>query len=283
MEHLKCQVSVVINTLNEERNIKNAIDSVKTWADEVIVVDMYSDDATVKIAKSLGAKIFMHQRLQNFEIARKFAISCAHHQWILILDADEQIPVYLSHQIKSLVKENNYDVVIIPRLNYMFGLPITSSGWDPETDSQIRLFKKNCVKITCKIHDYIKIIEGCHTLRMKFDGKNCIIHYNYIDLLHHFTKINTYTTIEAHQALESGKHTHILKMFYDCIKEFLKRYIIYHGYRDGWLGFQLALNMAIYKMLVCAKMMELDRIGQHIQVEDVYSNQAKRIIADYEK
>jgi hypothetical protein len=59
-------------------------------------------------------------------------------------------------------------------------------------------------------------------------------------------------------------------------------YILYHGYRDGWLGLQLALNMAIYKMLVCAKMMELDRIGQYIQVEDVYSNQAKKIIADYE-
>jgi glycosyltransferase involved in cell wall biosynthesis len=83
---------VVINTLNEERRLPYALRSVQDWVDEIVVVDMHSDDKTVEIAEAFGARIFTHERVGYADPARAFAFARATGDWILILDADELVP-----------------------------------------------------------------------------------------------------------------------------------------------------------------------------------------------
>src|SRR3989344_1654842 len=97
------RISVVINTLNEEKNLPRALTSVKSFADEVVVVDMYSDDKTQDLARKFGAKVYEHERTNYVEPARNFAISKATGEWILILDADEELQTSLREEILEVV------------------------------------------------------------------------------------------------------------------------------------------------------------------------------------
>ena len=93
------EISVVINTLNEEKNLAYTLRSVQSWASEIIVVDMHSTDKTVEIAKTHGAKVFYHEPTGFVEPAQEFAVAQASHAWILLLDADEVVPKPLSERL----------------------------------------------------------------------------------------------------------------------------------------------------------------------------------------
>ena len=93
-------ISVVINTLNEEKNLPRAVASVKSFADEIVVVDMESTDKTPELAKSLGAKVFTHKKTGYVEPARNFALRQAQCPWLFILDADEEVPEGLDDSIQ---------------------------------------------------------------------------------------------------------------------------------------------------------------------------------------
>src|SRR3989344_6147563 len=144
-------ISVVINTLNEEENLPRAISSVKGLADEIVVVDMHSEDATGDIAKKAGAKVFLHERTGYVEPARNFAISKTTGDWIFILDADEEIPDTLANRLRDISDNmHQIDFVEIPRKNIIFGKWMKESMWWP--DYHIRFFKKGSVSWNEKIH-----------------------------------------------------------------------------------------------------------------------------------
>ena len=144
------KISVVINTFNEEKNIERAIESVE-WADEILVCDMYSDDDTAVIAKKLGAKIIFHKRVGFVEPARNMAISKAEGDWVLVLDADEEIPSELAGKIREIIsKDGVVTHVEIPRKNIIFGKALNASMWWP--DYNTRLFKKNSLTWGNRIH-----------------------------------------------------------------------------------------------------------------------------------
>ncbi|MEK7188473.1 MAG: glycosyltransferase family 2 protein, partial [Patescibacteria group bacterium] len=144
------KISVVINTLNEAKNLPRAIASIKNFADEIVVVDMRSDDKTVGVAKKLGAKVYLHERTSYVEPARNFAISkvmsqsdSQRSQWVLILDADEEVPDTLAQKLKESMEKNKGDYFRIPRKNIIFGKWMQHSRWWP--DFNIRFFKKGFV------------------------------------------------------------------------------------------------------------------------------------------
>ena len=113
-------ISVLINTFNEEKNIENCLKAVK-WADEIIIVDMYSDDKTVEIASKYTDKIFYFKRMRYADPARQFALKNASYDWILVVDADELVPLKLKNKILEISIKNLGDVVYIPRSNYFAG------------------------------------------------------------------------------------------------------------------------------------------------------------------
>lgn len=247
-------ISVVINTLNEEENIQRAIASVE-WADEIIVCDMHSDDKTPEIAKSMGAKVFYHKRVDFVEPARNFAILKASNDWILILDADEEIPHSLAKKIEEMVnKPISSDFVEISRKNIIFGKWMQASMWWP--DYQVRFFKKGNVTWQDTIHSKPQT-KGLK-LQLPAEEKWAIIHHNYQTISQFVERMNRYTTIEAEQLGKGGYKFELKDLFEKPLNEFVSRFFANKGYLDGIHGLGLSFLQAFSFLLVYLKTWEME-------------------------
>lgn len=246
------KVSVVINTLNEENNIKRAIGSVG-WADEVIVCDMNSTDNTREIAQKIGAKVVLHQRVDFVEPARNFAISKASSDWILILDADEEIPDSLAHKLQNIAKKmSQIDFVEIPRKNIIFGKWMKASMWWP--DYQVRFFKKGKVLWNSQIHSKPKITgEG---LKLAEREEEAIKHHNYQAVSQFLERMNRYTQIEAEELIKRGYKFSWKDLMEKPLNEFLARFFANKGYKDGLHGLALSFLQAVSFLAVYLKIWE---------------------------
>ncbi len=280
---MKQKISVVINTLNEEWNLPYAIRSVHSWADEIVVVDMYSDDRTVEIAKQYGAKVYFHERIAAFDAARQFAIEQATNEWVLLLDADEMTPEPLSRILLEIVDFNKVDIVIIPRINFLLGMPLMHTGWGPHQDKHPRLFKKSKMTTSDTIHDFMRPKDGVNIHEIDYDNGLAIVHFNYVDSMEFIDKLNKYTSIEARQAHERGELASYGHAIYQVFKEFPNRYIRKGGFRDGWRGFYLSLSMAFYRLNIFSKMKELEIYGARDKIIKIYAKEAEKVLASYEE
>lgn len=278
---MKQKISVVINTLNEEKNLPFALRSVHTWADEIVVVDMHSSDHTVDIAREFGAKVFFHEPTGFVEPARAYAISQTTGDWVLILDADELIPAPISKKLLEITAKNTADVIVIPRLNYLLGKPLLHTGWGPQQDKHARYFKRGKLQASAKIHDYLKPVPGAMVYELPYQPDCAMVHFNYLDSEQFIEKLNRYTTIEAEQAFKRGERSSTFKALLYAIKEFLSRYIKNQGYRDGWRGFYLSMMMVFYRLSTSMKLTELETSGTRSEIEQLYSQEAEAIINTY--
>lgn len=246
------KISVIINTLNEEKNILKVIRSAKKIADEIVVVDMMSDDGTAKIAKKAGANVYMFERVGYVEPARNFAISKAKHGWILILDADERLPKNLVHTLKQIVSEGNADYCRVPRKNIIFGKWIEHTLWWP--DYNIRFFKKGAVSWSEIIHS-VPETRG-KGLDIAAIESLAIVHYNYTSISSFVERMNRYTSFQAKNLLESGYTPDWKDMIGSFSREFLARYFRAQGYKDGVHGLALSIMQGFSEFLVYAKAWE---------------------------
>ena len=144
------KITLVINTKNEEKNIKECILSAKPIVDEIIVVDMVSSDKTVEIAEKLGAKVFKIKDYDYVEPARNFALSKATLEWTLTLDADERLTEELRRKIVRLIKDSSHDGYKFPFKNILLGKWIKYSMWWP--DYHLRLFRTGYLNWPAKVH-----------------------------------------------------------------------------------------------------------------------------------
>lgn len=246
-------ISAVINTFNEERNIRRVIESVK-WANEIVVCDMQSDDQTAKIAKGLGANIILHKRSRYVEPARNFAISKASGEWILVLDADEQVPESLKGRLIEIAsKMDQIDYVRIPRKNFIFGKWMQASMWWP--DLNIRFFRKGKVKWGDKIHSSPEV-SGLG-LDLPADEKWAIVHHNYQTITQFLERMNRYTDIQAEELKKAGYQFDWRDLFEKPLNEFLSRFFASHGYKDGWHGLALSFLQALSFLVVYLKLWEM--------------------------
>ena len=131
----------IVNTYNEEENIYDCLNSI-SWIDEIVVVDMYSTDKTVDIAKKFTKRIFFQPYSGYVEPARNFSLSKANGQWILILDADERLSPESKKIISNLIIKENYDGYLFPRKNYINNNYYLKYGYF-YPDYQLRLFRNN--------------------------------------------------------------------------------------------------------------------------------------------
>lgn len=246
------KISVVINTLNEERNLPRALTSIKDFADEVVVCDMYSDDKTVEIAKKFGAKVYDHKRTAFVEPARNFALSKATSDWILILDADEEVVASLNQKLKNIVEEDSVDYVRIPRKNIIFGKWLRHSRWWP--DYNIRFFKKGKVIWDGKIHSVPKTLGQGIDLEAR--QENALIHYNYLSLDQYLERLTRYSRIQADQLIENGYKFSWQDLIRKPMSEFLSRFFAGEGYKDGVHGLALACLQAFSEFVVYVRVWE---------------------------
>lgn len=278
---MRTGISVVINTLNEERNLPNALASVVTWADDIVVVDMHSEDRTCEIARDFGARVFMHERIRDFDRARQFAIDQAACEWVLILDADEMVVPVLSKMLCRIAAGSEADVVVIPRLNYDLGVPMMHSGSGPDQDRQMRFFRQGMLTTSAKIHAFLHPASGARIKYLSFKDGGYLAHFGFMDTTQFLEKMVRYTGIEAAQAFEQGKRTSSIEMLWKAAKAFLSRYFIYGGYRDGWRGLNMSLYLAGYRIMTFAKLRQLQEIGDVNQVKAVCQKVADSIVREY--
>jgi glycosyltransferase involved in cell wall biosynthesis len=275
------RISAVLNTLNEERRLPFALRSVQGWVDEIIVVDMHSTDATRAIAESLGAKVFLHERLGYADPARSFALEQATGDWILLLDADELVPQPLSERLLAVARRDEADVVVIPWLNYLLGAPLWRTGWGPTQDRHERFFRRGSVAATPTIHGFLEIQRGSRVMELPYAEGLAVVHFNYLDVRHFVEKLNRYTDIEAERVRANPKAGSIPRACLRASREFARRYVRHQGYKDGWRGFYLSALMAAYRLIVAAKVREWQVNGDRQAVEAAYEAEAEKVLAAY--
>lgn len=254
------KISVVINTLNEEKNLPYALRSVYKWADEIIVVDMYSEDKTVEIAKQFGAKVYFHERVPAFDIARKLAIEKATNDYVLILDADEIILKPLSLKLLYIAEKNISDIIYVPTINYMFGEIMWHTKFGPDEDSKIRFFKKDKVDICDIMHGYLNPVPDSRIHHLKYNNDDiAIIHFsqNAIGASNFLKIFDLRTSVEAEQFMENNKDCEPDSMIKWAFREFSIRYVEKEGFKDGWRGLFWSLALSFNKIIYFIKMEEL--------------------------
>lgn len=280
------RISLVINTKNEEKNIKDCILSAKSIVDEIIVVDMASSDKTVQLAKKLGAKVYRVKDYGYVEPARNFALSKAAMKWTLVIDGDERLTKTLRKKISQLVNNGEYDGFKFPFKNILLGKWIRHSMWWP--DYQLRLFKTGYMDWPLKVHEE-QIFKGT-LLNLEPSEENAFVHYNIKDIKELLQMIDQYSKVETN--FQSKKEISANDMIAYLDHEFKWRYFEREGYLDGMHGFMLAKFMNVYRLLEVAKFWERKGYEDFFNAEElkkaaesnyVLEGEIKRLKADVEK
>jgi glycosyltransferase involved in cell wall biosynthesis len=244
---MKSPVSLVIITLNEERNIARCIESA-TFAEEVIVVDSFSRDKTVTIAEKLGAKVIQRE-FKGYREQKQFAVSQAKGPWILSLDADEALSPSLQFEIMDVLKNPQFDSYRAPRCSYHLGRWIRHGGWYP--DYQLRLFRKDRGAWTGgAVHEHVTVAGTTGTL------KNDIHHYVFQDLEDQIDTNNEYSTRGAHELINRGEKFSMVRLVLRPLGKFLETFLWKRGFLDGVPGFIISLGAAQSLFLKYAKLWE---------------------------
>lgn len=272
------RISAVIVARNEQENIQWCLESIK-WCDEIIFVDMESDDHTVEIAKIYTNSIFSFQKVGYADPARGFGIGKATGDWVLIIDADEMVPKSLAIKLKEISEANVFDVVYIPFKTYIMGSWIRYTGWWP--DYHPRFFRSGKVTGTSTLHVTLEVPESAKKIYLPAEDVDAISHYNYRDITHFVDKLNRYTTLHAVESFNKNESFSYFRPIWDACKEFIRRYVIYRGYKDGYRGFVLSVLMGMYRFLSRAKLWELKE--NEISNDINYLKKRQTIIDSYVK
>lgn len=246
------RISVIIITLNEERNVERCLRSV-LWADEVVVVDAMSGDRTVEISRSLGATV-VHRRWEGFGKQKAFALSCAHGEWVLALDADEVVPAELREEICSAVAEQRGDDGYrIARKSFFLGKWIQHGGWYP--GYQLRLFKRELAHVYDRpVHEGFEVAGRVGTLQ------GALMHYTYRSLSQYLEKLNDYTSLDVMSKVGGGtRRFRPYHFIINPVSAFLRMFVSLRGFRDGFHGFLLACYSAFSVLVLYAKCWEYQR------------------------
>jgi len=242
-------LSVVIITKNEEHNIRRCLDSVK-WADEIIVVDSQSTDKTVEIVKEYGAKIFSPE-WRGYGPAKQEGVKKATGEWILSIDADEEVTLELAEEIKkTLAAENSYNGYLINRHTNFLGKWINHCGWYP--DYLLRLFRKGSGSFNnAVIHEKIEINGKTRKLKAE------LLHYSYSNLETYLSRFNRYTTLGAEAAFEKGKKASNFDIVFRPFVSFIDHFITRQGFQDGLEGFIISVLSSVAVMVKYVKLRHL--------------------------
>ena len=231
------KISAVIITFNEEENIRAACDSV-AWAEEIIVVDSESTDATRDIASDFGARVIVN-KWPGFAAQKQFATNVAGNDWVFSLDADERVSPKLRSTIEQLKSKNGSSLVDgyrVPRRTFYMNRWIRGGGWYP--DYQLRLFNRNHGNWGDRlIHESFQMRPGARIETLSGD----LLHYTVRDSAHHEQMIKErYAPLGAQQMYREGKRTSGISAAVAGPSAFVRSYILKGGFRDGAAGLTIA-------------------------------------------
>jgi glycosyltransferase involved in cell wall biosynthesis len=233
---------------NEEHNIRRCLESVK-WADEIIVLDTGSTDKTMDIAKEYTPKVFSGD-WKGYGKSKQEVVNLASNDWILSVDADEEITTSLSAKIqRTLSHPDGYDGFDIKLESQYLGKWIRHSGWNHEY--HLRLFNKNQGHFDDKLVHESLILNG-----IKGRINIPILHYPYPDLGVCLEKMTRYADYWAEEHYSPNKKAHIHDAVFHSVSKFIQMYFFQLGILDGRIGLILALNSSYSVFLKHIKLWE---------------------------
>ena len=238
-------ISAVVLSKNEEKNIKECLESLK-FCNEIIVVDDFSQDDTVRIAKSSGAKVYSRRLNNDFAAQRNYALDKCSSEWILFTDADERITERLAAEIANINNQTSKDTgFYIRREDTIWGKRLKHGEFG--TTLLLRLAGKDAGKWKRAVHEYWDV-KG-----KKGQLKNPILHYPHQSLREFISAVNWHSSLHSEANLKEGKKSNIFKIILYPKLKFLNNWIIKRGFLDGTEGFVAALMMSFHSFLAWSK------------------------------
>jgi glycosyltransferase involved in cell wall biosynthesis len=245
--------SVVIITLNEERNIKRCLESVVDLTDDIIVMDSFSTDRTEKICKQFGVR-FYQEKFRGYIDTKNEANKLAKYDYILSIDADEALSPDLKESILNISENDCKDGYIMNRLTNYCGKWIKHTDWYP--DKKLRLWNRNKGKWDgILIHEIVKMDDNSTVGFLKGD----LFHYSYYSIAEHINQTNKFTSISAEEKFKANKNTSWVKIIFSPMWKFFKSYFLRLGFMDGFYGFVVCIISAHATFLVYAKLKQLKK------------------------
>lgn len=230
MNKEKQKLSVLIITLNEELHIQSLLEDLD-FADEIIVVDSFSNDKTVSIIEGFQNVKLIQNKFVNYTSQRNFALDQAKYSWILFLDADERLTPDLKSEILSKINDSNpASAYLIYRIFMFKNVKLNFSGW--QTDKIFRLFNKSKCRYAEErfVHEKLNVDGTIAVLKHK------LIHYSYADYADYKLKMKNYGILKAQEKQKKGQKSSFLLMVFHPLYSFLYRFLIRLGFLDGIKG-----------------------------------------------
>ena len=244
------KISAVVMTFNEETNIERCLSSLD-FADEIVVLDSFSTDRTVEIARGFTDNI-SQRKFEGSSTQRTAAMELVSNDWMLMVDADEVVTSDLADQVQAAVQSDKYEAYRIPRLTYFLGKPIRHCGWYP--DYVTRLMRKSKTTFPYRVlHEAPEIDGRVGTLTGHF------IHFSYNSFDQIVDKTVTYARAAAKQKIVEGRGFQLSKLVFAPSLIFWKKFILKQGFRDGIRGFLISTMSQIGTFLRYAMLWDMTR------------------------
>ena len=248
------QLSACIITYNEEDNIARCLNSLQGLVDDIVVVDSHSKDNTIVIAEKMGARVFL-RKFTGYGEQKFFAQEMAKNDWVLSIDADEEVSEKLVNKIKDVLKKPLHDAYTVNILTNYCGRWIYHCGWYPQP--KIRLWnRKKASMLNDKVHEGIKLIDEKGSVGKLNANLN---HYSVKTISQHLKKIEHYSEMGAKFDVERGKKCSLIKLFIAPKWQFFWEYFIRLGFLDGYQGFILCKNSSMASFVKYAKIRQMQK------------------------
>jgi glycosyltransferase involved in cell wall biosynthesis len=243
------KISAYMITFNNERTIERALKSL-TWADELVVVDSFSQDKTAEICRRFTDRVYQRE-WPGYRAQYQYAADLTTHPWVLFVDADEEVPPELAREIRKVVEGDGegIDGFIVYRRTFYLGRWIQYGGWYP--DCEIRLYRRGKGRWEGGLHAKVLVDGKIGSLKRQY------LHYSYRDISDQIQTIDKYSKVAAEDMLQEGERFSLFKLVFHPPFRFIKEYLLKSGFRDGMPGFIIIISTMFYVFMKHAKLWEL--------------------------
>ncbi len=263
---LKPSVAAIVLTKNEERDLAKCLKSL-AWVSDIFIIDSGSSDKTLSIAKQFKAKIFTRE-LDNFSAQRNFALSkVGSYNWVLMVDADEVVEPELAKELQFFAKDIYLDGVNVPRKNYIFGRWIEHTDWYP--DHRLVFFRPKMVQYAGDVHERPTFVKGNGTTAT---STHHLLHHNYDSVREFVAKNLVDYPMQYAQVLHADKVKFTaLDLLSKPLAEFMRRFFLTSGYKDGLYGLILSALMGVQTLVAYCYLWELQGKREELTTQETQS------------
>jgi glycosyltransferase involved in cell wall biosynthesis len=252
------KISAVLITFNEEANIEAALRSLEGIADEIVVVDSFSADRTVKLAREFTDRV-VQRKWTNYSDQKNYADGLAAHPWILSLDADERISAELRGELRTLkAGEPSCAGFSMPRLVFYLGRWIRHCGWYP--DRKVRLFRREAARWEGEyVHETLAVRGEVRRL------KSPLLHFTYRSIGEHLARLDKFADLGAQKLYAQGRKSRWYHLLLLPFSRFLKSFVLKRGFLDGFAGMVVSVLNGYSIFVRYAKLREIWKKGERIE------------------